>query len=88
MNLNKSHLEPYPAGQLPYYSGLTTRHLGWLKPIRFTAKTILCEVTESSWDKPGLQMRFNRETGRLMSYELPSLRNYMRTVDFEALMEL
>ena len=84
----RSHLEPFPAGQFPYYGGSATRHLGWLKPIRFTARTILCEVTKSSFDKPGMQMRFNRETGRLMSYEPPSLRNYMRPRDFEALMEL
>ena len=83
-----SHLEPYPAGEFPYYSGLTTRHLGWLKPIKWTRTTVLCEVTQSTWDKHGLRMRFNRATGRLMSFEWPSMRNYMRALDFEAMREL
>jgi hypothetical protein len=79
-----------PAGQFPLYSGMTGVHIANLEILRSTKTQVVMVVVESALAryKLGSEMRFFKSNGRLVDYEIPSLRNYIASRDFDTILDL
>lgn len=84
-----SHFD-LPAGQFPLYSGMTGVHIANLEILRSTKTQVVMVVVESALAryKLGSEMRFFKSNGRLVDYEIPSLRNYIASRDFDEILDL
>lgn len=83
-----SHFD-LPAGQFALYSGMTTSHIATLEILRSTKTMVVMVVVEGAGRyKPGRELKFFKSNGRLVDYETPSLRDYLRAWDFDVILDL